>query len=245
MATTSDTLPHFTRRRFLSAAGAGAASIALSACSTVSRGPYIDGPPPETPPLSVDPAFGNYVSMYGPVIDEGYEIPAVPINKVDKRFYRQIVQDPTGERPGTVVVDTSNHFLYLVREGGEAMRYGVGLGRAGFEWSGRAVIQWKRKWPRWTPPTDMIKRDPKLEKYSAANGGMDPGLLNPLGARALYIFQGGEDTLYRVHGSPEWFSIGKSVSSGCVRLMNQDIIDLYDRVPNKTPILVTGGLGVA
>src|SRR5690554_3890587 len=123
MTTNSQTLPHFSRRRFLGAAGLGAASIALSACSTVSRGPTIDGPPPEFPPLSVDPAFGNYVSMYGPVIDEGYEIPGVPVKKIDKRFYRQIVQDPTGERPGTVVVDTSNHFLYLVREGGEAMRY--------------------------------------------------------------------------------------------------------------------------
>jgi lipoprotein-anchoring transpeptidase ErfK/SrfK len=144
-----------------------------------------------------------------------------------------------------VVVDTSNHFLYLVRENGQAMRYGVGLGRAGFEWSGRALIQWKRKWPKWTPPAEMIAREPKLEKYSAANGGMQPGLMNPLGARALYIFQDGVDTLYRVHGSPEWNTIGKSVSSGCVRLMNQDIVDLYDRVPNKTPILVTSGMPMA
>jgi lipoprotein-anchoring transpeptidase ErfK/SrfK len=241
MTTTSS--PLLTRRRFLGTAAVGAASITVSACSTVSRGNYIGTAP--QPVVDVDPAFGSYAMMYGPMIDEGYEIPGVPFQKVDKRFYRQIVQDPTGERPGTVVVDTSNHFLYLVRENGQAIRYGVGLGRAGFEWSGRAVIQWKRKWPKWTPPAEMIGRDPKLEKYSAANGGMEPGLLNPLGARALYIFQGGEDTLYRVHGSPEWFSIGKSVSSGCVRLMNQDIIDLYDRVPNKTPILVTGGLGVA
>ena len=91
----------------------------------------------------------------------------------------------------------------------------------------------------------MIARQPELEKYSAQNGGMPPGLDNPLGARALYIFQNGEDTLYRVHGSPEWNSIGRSVSSGCVRLMNQDIIDLYDRVPGKAPILVTAGLGMA
>jgi lipoprotein-anchoring transpeptidase ErfK/SrfK len=197
------------------------------------------------PTPEVDPALGSYALMYGPKLDEGYEIPAVPIKKVDERYYRQIVQDPTGERPGTVVVDTSNHFLYLVRENGKAMRYGVGLGRAGFEWSGRALIQWKRKWPKWTPPAEMIARQPKLEKYSAANGGMQPGLMNPLGARALYIFKDGVDTLYRVHGSPEWNTIGKSVSSGCVRLMNQDIIDLYDRVPNKTPILVTSGMPMA
>jgi len=179
------------------------------------------------------------------MVDEGYELPAVPLEKMDEQFLRQIVPDPTGERPGTIVVDTSAHFLYLVREGGEAVRYGVGLGRAGFEWSGRAVIQWKKKWPKWTPPAEMIRRDPKLEKYSVDNGGMPPGLDNPLGARALYIFQNEEDTLYRLHGSPEWQSIGKSVSSGCVRLINQDIIDLYDRVPNKTPILVTAGLGLS
>jgi len=242
--TDSLTSTRLNRRGFLGAAAVGAASFAVSACSTVSRSNYIEGSP-AIPQVSVDPTFGDHATMYGPVVDEGYEIPAIPLKKMDKRLLRQVVQDPTGERPGTVVVDTSNHYLYLVREGGEAIRYGVGLGRAGFEWSGRAVIQWKRKWPTWTPPSEMIARDPKLAKYSAANGGMQPGLNNPLGARALYIFRNNEDTLYRLHGSPEWFSIGKSVSSGCVRLMNQDIIDLYDRVPNKTPILVTGSVGVA
>ncbi len=118
------------------------------------------------------------------------------------------------------------------------MRYGVGLGRAGFEWSGRGKIQWKQRWPKWTPPSEMIARQPELEKYSAENGGMPPGLANPLGARALYIFEDGQDTLYRVHGSPEASSIGRAVSSGCVRLLNQDIIDLYDRVPSGSPIVV-------
>jgi lipoprotein-anchoring transpeptidase ErfK/SrfK len=152
------------------------------------------------------------------------------------------VADPTGERPGSIVVDTSQHFLYLTMEGGRAMRYGVGLGREGFAWTGHAKVQWKQKWPKWTPPAEMIAREPKLAKYSAANGGMEPGLMNPLGARALYIFQNGKDTLYRIHGSPEWWSIGKSVSSGCVRLMNQDVIDLYSRVQPGTPIWVTPGL---
>ncbi|RVN88417.1 L,D-transpeptidase, partial [Sinorhizobium meliloti] len=119
-----------------------------------------------------------------------------------------------------------------------AMRYGVGLGREGFAWSGRGLIQWKQKWPKWTPPNEMIARQPVLAKYSADNGGMPPGLDNPLGSRALYIFQNGQDTLYRVHGTPEWQSIGKAVSSGCVRMVNQDVIDLYDRVRNKAPILV-------
>lgn len=227
------------RRGFLGLAGAGAASLALGGCTTVSG-----DPPPVQPPASVDPAFGPYDAIYGPVYDEGFEVPAIPYQRIDPKFLRQVVPDPTGQRPGTIVVDTSAHFLYLVREGGEAIRYGVGLGRAGFEWSGTAEIRWKQKWPKWTPPAEMIARDPSLEKYSAENGGMPPGLDNPLGARALYIFQGDQDTLYRVHGSPEWNSIGKSVSSGCVRLMNQDIIDLYSRVPdNNMPIIVTNGVG--
>ena len=119
------------------------------------------------------------------------------------------------------------------------MRYGVGLGRAGFEWSGRGVIQYKRAWPKWTPPDEMIARQPELEQYSWRNGGMPPGLDNPLGARALYIFKDGKDTIFRIHGSPEWWTMGKSVSSGCVRMLNQDIIDLYNRVPPKAPIVVT------
>ncbi len=188
--------------------------------------------------------------MYGPVYDEGFNIPAVPYQKVPQRLRRQIVPDPTGEAPGTLVVDTANHYIYLVRRRGEAIRYGVGLGRAGFEWAGRGVIQWKQKWPKWFPPDEMIDRQPELEKYRASYdkatdtwlGGMDGGLNNPLGARAMYIFKDGKDTLYRVHGSPEWWSIGKSVSSGCVRLMNQDVIDLYDRVPEKTPIVVSSGI---
>ena len=115
---------------------------------------------------------------------------------------------------------------------------GVGIGREGFAWSGRGVIQWKQAWPKWTPPDEMVARQPELVKYSGANGGMPGGLNNPLGARALYIFKNGEDTLYRLHGSPEWKSIGKAASSGCVRLLNQDVIDLYDRVRGKAPILV-------
>ena len=210
--------------------------FSLSACATVNTGPaYVEAP-------GIDERYGSYLTMYGPMYDEGYEIPAVPIERMDARYLRQVVPDPTGEAAGTIVVDTSQHFLYLVLGNGQAMRYGVGLGRAGFEWAGRANVQWKQKWPKWTPPAEMIARQPELAKYGVDNGGMPPGLDNPLGARALYIFQDGEDTLYRLHGSPEWNSIGKSVSSGCVRLINQDIIDLYNRVPGKAPIVVTSGL---
>lgn len=227
----SQTASSLTRRNLLTAAAVGGASLLVSACTTRRE------PPPAPEPV----APLGYRAMYGEIGDGNFVVPAVPIEKVDPRFYRQIVRDPTGERPGTVVVDTASHHLYLVRENGEAMRYGVGLGRQGFEWAGRAVIQWKQVWPKWTPPAEMIARQPELQKYSAENGGMPGGLDNPLGARALYIFQGGQDTLYRVHGSPEWWSIGKSVSSGCVRMMNQDVIDLYERVPNQTPIVVVQG----
>ncbi|CAN7640323.1 L,D-transpeptidase [Mesorhizobium sp. LjRoot246] len=222
------------RRGFLNAAALGAASIAVSACAAT--GPEPVEPPP---PAYVEPPLQDYAMMYAAVSDGGFDLPAIPFDKIDPQFLRQIVSDPTGQKPGTIVVDTTGHFLYLVRPGGQAIRYGVGLGRAGFEWSGDAVVQWKQKWPKWTPPDEMVARQPELKPYSADNGGMPGGLKNPLGARALYLFQGNVDTLYRLHGSPEWKSIGKSVSSGCVRLMNQDIIDLYDRVPSKTPVVVT------
>ncbi|MEL6745329.1 MAG: L,D-transpeptidase, partial [Pseudomonadota bacterium] len=167
-------------------------------------------------------------ALYAAMPNERFPLPAVDLNLLDSRFYRRRVDNPTGERPGTIVVDTDSFYLYLVEKDGTAMRYGVGLGRAGFEWSGRARVAYKKKWPTWTPPDTMIRRRPELEKYSVRNGGMKPGLDNPLGARALYIFQGRRDTLYRLHGSPEIRSIGKAVSSGCVRLINQDVIDLFN-----------------
>ncbi len=232
-----------TRRRFITAAATLAGSSALAACTTERR--YNNYAPEPLPPQPAVESLGDYGVMYSATTDDGFALPAIPYQKIDQQFLRQIVPDPTGARPGTVVVDTSSHHLYVVREGGMAIRYGVGLGREGFEWSGNAVIQWKQHWPKWTPPDEMVARDPKLEPYSAANGGMPGGLQNPLGARALYLFQDGKDTLFRLHGSPEWWSIGKSVSSGCVRLMNQDVIDLYNRVPNQTPVLVTSGVGMA
>lgn len=170
--------------------------------------------------------------------DGGFAVPEVDINEVEERFWRQDVAYPTHERAGTLIVDTPNRYLYHVRPGGRATRYGVGVGREGFEWSGRAVVAYRRQWPRWTPPDTMIKRQPELQRYSAANGGMEPGLRNPLGARALYIHEGGRDTLYRLHGTNDPSSIGKSVSSGCIRLLNQDVIHLHETVRDGSPILV-------
>ena len=188
------------------------------------------------PRVSVDRNVTRPELMYASLTDEGQTLPAIPVKKVAARFRRQIVVDPTGEAPGTIVVDLKQRFLYLVQPGGEAIRYGVGIGKEGFVWSGRANIQYKKKWPTWTPPAEMIARRPELEKY---RGGQPGGLDNPLGARALYIFKDGADTLFRVHGSPEWWTIGTQASSGCVRMINQDVIDLYDRVEGKTPIVVT------
>ncbi|MER2537053.1 MAG: L,D-transpeptidase [Rhizobiaceae bacterium] len=226
------TLPPLSRRTFLSA-GSLAAAAALAGCATTSAPP--DVPAPERPEPRPDPSF---VSMYRAMPEELFPLPAVDLSRVNPKFYRRLVDDPTGEQPGTIVVDTSSFYLYLVQPGGKAMRYGVGLGRAGFAWSGRAQILWKQVWPKWTPPDEMIARQPELARWSADNGGMPPGLENPLGARALYIFEGNVDTLYRIHGSPEWWTIGKAVSSGCVRMINQDVIDLYERVPTRTPIVV-------
>jgi lipoprotein-anchoring transpeptidase ErfK/SrfK len=151
---------------------------------------------------------------------------------------RQEVSYQTVEAPGTIVVDTKAHYLYLVQANGKAIRYGVGLGRDGYAWSGRGVIQRKAKWPHWTPTDEMVEKNPNLRTVSAERGGLVAGLNNPLGARALYIYQNGKDTLYRVHGTPDWQSVGKATSSGCVRMFNQDVIDLFDRVPENTPIVV-------
>jgi len=190
------------------------------------------------PQISVDKNVTNSEVMYAAFTDEGFPLPAIPYKKVKPEWRRQVGVDPTGEAPGTIVVRVNERHLYWVQEGGDAIRYGVGVGKAGFEWSGRAVIQYTKKWPTWTPPKEMIARKPEVAKWA---GGQPGGLDNPLGARALYIFRDNQDTGFRVHGSPEWWTIGTQASSGCVRMMNQDVIDLYNRVrasPTKTPIVV-------
>jgi lipoprotein-anchoring transpeptidase ErfK/SrfK len=212
------------RRMFLLAAGS-----ALAGCTTAVPQTRVE---PVGYTRTPDP---YYARMYAAIPDEKFPIPAVDVSKVDPRYLRQEVAYRTDEQPGTIIVDTRSTFLYLVRENGRALRYGVGVGRDGFDWSGRAKILMKRKWPTWTPPRSMIERQPELEKYA---NGMPPGLDNPLGARALYLFENGRDTLYRLHGTNEPWSIGKAVSSGCIRLFNQDIIDLYYRVPLGTAVAV-------
>lgn len=229
-----------TRRSFI-AFSATMGAVQLSGCAT-SSGVPLTAPIPFDRPKPVrpvgPPSASELAAMYAATVDDGHAVGAAPYEKIDPKYYRQRVVDPTGEQPGTVVVDTPSRFLYVVEPGGTAMRYGVGIGRDGFAWQGDGVIQWRQKWPRWKPPNEMVARQPELKKYSIENGGMDGGIDNPLGARALYIFSGGQDTLYRLHGNKDWRSIGKAVSSGCVRLLNQDVIDLYTRVPFKARIVV-------
>lgn len=186
---------------------------------------------------SSDPALAN-IRDYEARVDGAFPVAAIPVEQMSKRLLRQEVRYRTKHKVGTIVVDPHSKYLYLVMKNGRAMRYGIGVGKAGFEWSGSAHIGWKQKWPKWTPPAEMIERRPDLERWSAENGGMPGGPTNPLGARALYLMQGNVDTLYRLHGTPQWNSIGTAASSGCIRLMNQDVIDLYERVSHGAKVVV-------
>jgi lipoprotein-anchoring transpeptidase ErfK/SrfK len=217
------------RRQFLASA-ASLSALALAGCATTTPQRLVVAAAPVRHAVSPDVQM-----MYGPLEDEGYALRAADMTLVDPLYWRQQVVDPTGEKPGTVVVDTANRFLYHVGEAGMATRYGVGIGRDGFAWAGRAHIAYKKKWPTWTPPSERIDRQPELEQY---RHGMEPGIGNPLGARAMYIHQGQVDTIYRIHGNPDETSIGKAVSSGCVRLLQQDVIHLADSVKTGSTLVV-------
>jgi lipoprotein-anchoring transpeptidase ErfK/SrfK len=207
----------------------GASALALTGC--VSSGGPLQAVSQVAPPPPVPP-------MYQALPDEPFPVPEVDVSRVDPKWWRTEVDYPTGESVGTVIVDTPNRYLYHVQDGGSAVRYGVGVGRSGYEWSGRGHIAYKRAWPRWNPPDEMVARQPELEPVSIANGGMAPGLNNPLGARALYIHQGNRDTIYRIHGSRESWTIGQAVSSGCIRMINQDVIHLAANVRTGSTIVV-------
>jgi len=145
------------------------------------------------------------------------------------------VPDPTREAPGTIVIETGEKYLYLVLPNRRAIRYAVATGDEAFGWTGEATVQRKAEWPRWTPPAEMIARWPHLAPRA---GGMEGGPENPLGARALYLYQNGRDTLYRIHGTNEPETIGLAASSGCIRMRNIDVVDLFNRVPNGTKVIV-------
>jgi lipoprotein-anchoring transpeptidase ErfK/SrfK len=178
------------------------------------------------------------LAHYGRTDDAGHWLPAIPVADVPSQYLRKEVDYRSSERPGTIVVDTTTRHLYFILGNGRAIRYGVGIGRQGYAWKGKGTIRYKREWPRWTPSEAYVADKPAMKMFSASYGGLVGGVNNPLGARALYIFDGGKDTLFRVHGTPDWKSVGKQVSSGCIRMFNQDVIDLHRRVSNGAAIVV-------
>ena len=218
------------RRSFLAGAGSFLA-LTLAGCASTSQ---LKTVAPDNSRARQN--FSNKVlEMYRAMPEEQFAVPAAELHNLDPAYQRTKVTYATAEKPGTVIVDTVARYLYHVHDDGTSTRYGVGIGRAGFEWAGRAHVAYGREWPVWTPPADMIARQPELDQWRS---GHPPGIDNPLGARALYIHQGNRDTLYRLHGTGEAHTIGKAVSSGCVRLLHQDIIHLYERVKWGSPIVV-------
>ncbi len=167
--------------------------------------------------------------------DGPYAIPAIPVDQVPVTYQRQEVYFASEDAPGTIIIDPSSRVLHLVTGNNKAIRYGIAVGRDGFEWSGEALITEAKNWPTWTPPAEMIERQPKLAKWEKGQPG---GPTNPLGARALYLTTNGVDYGYRIHGTPEWNSIGSNASSGCIRMINQDVIDLFERASIGTKVVV-------
>lgn len=155
---------------------------------------------------------------------------------LDAAYQPQFVTIEHDVAAGTILIDAPNRFLYLVSEPGVARRYGIGVGKAGLVFRGSAEVGRKAKWPSWRPTDNMIKRDPK--RYKRYAGGMKGGPGNPLGSRALYLYRNGQDTLYRIHGTTEPWTIGKAVSNGCIRMLNEHVEDLYERVPVGAPVVV-------
>jgi lipoprotein-anchoring transpeptidase ErfK/SrfK len=196
----------------------------------------------QSPAGRLDTFDADYASIYAAVDGEPFPVPAIDLSEIEPEFLRREVGYRTAERPGTVVVDPGERYAYLVGEGGRAIRYGIGVGKEeGFNFRGAATIARKAQWPRWTPTPDMIRREP--QRYGRYAGGLAGGAGNPLGPRALYLYRDGRDTLYRLHGTVEPWTIGAMVSSGCIRLLNQDIMDLYRRVPVGSRVVVLGSSG--
>ncbi|SMH55267.1 L,D-transpeptidase [Mesorhizobium australicum] len=211
-----------TRRSLLAGA-----SLALAGCSMQQRPSIAPGPTAET----------SYATMYSSIDTEPFPVPAIDLKRVKPQFLRRVVVYETERQPGTIVVDPAARYAYLVMQDGRAMRYGIGVGKQeGFNFQGEATIARKAEWPGWRPTPAMIAREP--DRYGPLKEGLPGGNGNPLGPRALYLYTNGEDTYYRLHGTVEPWTIGTMVSSGCIRLLNQDIMDLYRRVPVGTKVVV-------
>ena len=206
------------RRSFLSGAAAGLGVVGLGGCMAT------DGM-----------SLAEAEKMYGLVDDKKFKIPAADISKVDPKYWRRTVRFETKEAPGTIIVDPGKYYVYRIEGDGNATRYGANVGREGFLWSGDAYVGRKAEWPIWTPPKEMIKRQPEAAKYA---GGMAPGLDNPLGARTLYLYQNGRYTLYTIYSTSDPETIGTNLTSGCTGLLTQDMMDLYSKTPVKTKVIV-------
>ena len=205
------------RRSFLLGSAAGLGALGLAGCAS-------DGM-----------SFAEAQKLYAMAPDEKFPIPAVDVSKIDPKYYRRTVRYDSNEAPGTIVVDPANYYVYRIEGDGNATRYGANVGRDGFLWSGDAYVGRKAEWPVWTPPKEMILRQPEARKYA---GGMPGGLDNPLGARVLYLYQNGVYTLYTIYSTSDPETIGTNLTSGCTGLLSQDMIDLYSRTPVKTKVVV-------
>lgn len=184
-------------------------------------------PPPAEPPA---------VAGYGLVEDGGFTIPPVPVEYVPPENRRATVTYSGSEAPGTIVIDPHVKYLYLVGEAGTAERYRIAVGAEGRGLRSTTYVGRKAEWPYWSPTANMVRTQPEL--YANLVGGMRPGPENPLGARALYLYRGGKDTMFRIHGTGDYTSIGNATSAGCIRLYNQDIIDLYERTSPRTNVKI-------
>ena len=209
---------HLNRRAFLSGATALGA-LALAGCTSLGPGM----------------SMAEAERVYGPLPNERFPVPAVNVNKLNPKYMRRTVRYDTKEVAGTIIVDPRNYYVYRIEGDGMATRYGANVGRAGFLWNGDAYIGRKAEWPVWTPPREMIARQPEAAQYA---GGMPPGLGNPLGARTLYLYQDGRYTLYTLYSTIMPETIGKGVTSGCVGLLTQDMMHLYERTPIDTKVVV-------
>lgn len=197
----------------------------------ISRRGFIFGLPLFVAGCSTGSDFSNYSARP----EERFPLQAMPLDRVKPELRRQEVAYSGGEGAGTIVVNTPQRRLYYVLGGGRAIRYGIGVGREGLALSGGATVGRKAEWPGWTPTQNMMRRDPRNLKFA---GGVPGGPNNPLGARALYLYRGGRDTMFRIHGTNQPNSIGGAVSSGCIRMLNHDVIDLYQRTPVGARVVV-------
>lgn len=215
---------------------ATALSLTLAACVP---GTTMPGATPAVvaPPV---PKPGKNAEHYAGVTDDGIAVPTVPVEKVPEQFQVQEVQYTSTEAIGSIIISPAEKHLYFITGKNKALRYGIAVGREGFLWAGVATITNRTHWPKWTPPPEMIERHPELVKWEKGQPG---GPTNPLGARALYLTTDGVDYGYRIHGTPEWFSIGKNASSGCIRMINQDVMDLYNRVQDGAKVVVLNADG--